>query len=55
MYWILLVIQYVGMAALFFEILYVSRQHSSRIQTLLVMLLYATVFNIAGRPASILI
>ena len=48
MYWILLVIQYVGMAALFFEILYVSRQHSSRIQTLLVMLLYATVFNIAG-------
>ena len=26
MYWILLVIQYVGMAALFFEILYVSRQ-----------------------------
>lgn len=48
MYWILLVIQNVGMAALFFEILYVSRQHSSRIQTLLVMLLYATVFNIAG-------
>ena len=48
MYWILLVIQYVGMAALFFEILYVSRQHSSRIQTFLVMLLYATVFNIAG-------
>ena len=48
MYWILLVIQYVGMAALFFEILYVSSQHSSRIQTLLVMLLYATVFNIAG-------
>ena len=48
MYWILLVIQYVGMAALFFVILYVSRQHSSRIQTLLVMLLYATVFNIAG-------
>lgn len=48
MYWFLLVLQYMGMGALFFEILYVSRQHSSRIQTLLVMLLYATVFNIAG-------
>lgn len=37
-----------GNGSTVFEILYVSRQHSSRIQTLLVMLLYATVFNIAG-------
>lgn len=48
MYWLLLVLQYIGIGALLIEILYVSRQHNSRIQTLLVMLLYSTVFNIAG-------
>lgn len=48
MYDLLLILQYIGIIGLFFEILYVSRQHGSRLQTILVILLYASLFNIVG-------
>lgn len=48
MYDLLLILQYIGIIVLFFEILYVSRQHGSRLQTILVILLYASLFNIVG-------
>lgn len=48
MYDLLLTLQYIGIIGLFFEILYVSRQHGSRLQTILVILLYSLLFNIVG-------
>lgn len=48
MYDLLLILQYIGIIGLFFEILYVSRQHGSRLQTILVILLYSLLFNIVG-------
>lgn len=48
MYDLLLILQYIGIIVLFFEILYVSRQHGSRLQTILVILLYTSLFNIVG-------
>lgn len=48
MYDLLLILQYIGIIVLFFEILYVSRQHGSRLQTILVILLYDSLFNIVG-------
>ena len=48
MYDLLLILQYIGIIVLFFEILYVSRQHGPRLQTILVILLYASLFNIVG-------
>ena len=48
MYDLLLILQYIGIIGLFFEILYVSRQHGSRLQTILVILLYTSLFNIVG-------
>lgn len=48
MYDLLLTLQYIGIIGLFFEILYVSRQHGSRLQTILVILLYDSLFNIVG-------
>ncbi len=48
MYHALLVLQYIGIIALFFEVIYVSRQRSSRMQTLLLILMYSTIVNMVG-------
>lgn len=48
MYQTLLVFQYIGIIALFFEILYVVRQRSSRMQTLLLLVMFFTLINIVG-------
>lgn len=48
MYQILLVFQYICIIALFFEILYVARQRSSRMQTLLLLVMFFTLINIVG-------
>lgn len=48
MYNFLLILQYLGIIVVLFEILYISRQHSSKLQTILLMLLYASLINIIG-------
>lgn len=48
MYQTLLVFQYIGIIALFFELLYVVRQRSSRMQTLLLLVMFFTLINIVG-------
>lgn len=48
MYQALLVLQYIGIIALFFEVVYVSRQRNSRMQTLLLIVMYSTIVNIVG-------
>lgn len=48
MYLALLTFQYIGIIALFFEVIYVTRQRSSRMQTLLLIVMYSTLINIVG-------
>lgn len=48
MYQALLVFQYIAIIALFFEAIYVSRQRSSRMQTLLLIVMYSTMVNLVG-------
>ena len=48
MYLALLIFQYIGIIALFFEIIYVTRQRSSRMQMLLLIVMYSTLINIVG-------
>ena len=48
MYQALLVFQYIAIIALFFEAIYVSRQRSSRMQTLLLIVMYSTTVNLVG-------
>lgn len=48
MYQALLVFQYIAIIALFFEAIYVSRQRSSRMQTLLLIVMYSTMINLVG-------
>lgn len=48
MYQALLVLQYIGIIALFFEVVYVSRQRNSRMQTLLLIVMYSTMVNVVG-------
>lgn len=48
MYQALLILQYIGIIAIFFEILYVVRQRSSRLQTLLLLVMFFTLINIVG-------
>lgn len=48
MYHILLFLQYISIAGLFFEVIYVSRQRSSRMQVLLLIVMYSTMLNIVG-------
>ena len=50
MYLALLTFQYIGIIALFFEVIYVTRQRSSRMQTLLLIVMYSTLINIVGYP-----
>ena len=48
MYQALLIFQYIAIIALFFEAIYVSRQRSSRMQTLLLIVMYSTMVNLVG-------
>lgn len=48
MYYALLILQYIGIIALFFEVIYVTRQRSSRMQTLLLIVMYSTMINLVG-------
>ena len=48
MYHLFLSLQFIGIIALIIEIFYVSRQHSSKLQVSLVLLLYSSLFNIVG-------
>lgn len=48
MYYALLMLQYIGIIALFFEVIYVTRQRSSRMQTLLLIVMYSTMINLVG-------
>lgn len=48
MYQFLLTLQYIGILALIIEIFYVSRQHGSRLQLSLILLLYSSLINLVG-------
>ena len=48
MYQALLILQYIGIIAIFFELLYVVRQRSSRLQTLLLLVMSFTLINLVG-------
>lgn len=48
MYQFFVLMQYIGIFALIVEILYVSRQQSSKLQMALVLLLYSSLINIVG-------
>ena len=48
MYQFLLILQYIGILALIIEIFYISRQHGSRLQLSLILLLYSSLINLVG-------